>query len=500
MKKKALILAIGAMTLFSACHKDLASLNVDPKNPSTVPSYTLFTNAEHNISNTLSSSNVNLNIFRLIEQQWQETTYTDESDYNITSRKIPDEVWTTFYQTILIDLEQFKKVAPTDVSDAGQLKNEVAVADIMEVYSYYYLLTTFGNIPYSQALDISKPFPKFDDAATVYADLLKRLDADIATLTANKSAANFGSADVIYGSATNQNVEWLKFANSFKIKMGMTISDSDPTTAKATVESAVSDATGPIASNADNALFQYLGSTPNTNPIWVDLVESGRQDFVACSTIMKYLVAPDSVTVLDPRLPYYFTVNSNGKYAGGAPGANSNFSTNSKPSGSLLVPSSVGKITNPDFPGDLMDYAETELHLAEAASKGWSVGGISAAQYYANGVKASIEYWTGSTDDASNGANAYLTAHPYTDINSIALQKYIALYNRGWDVWIEQRRLDYPDLPAVDPSLVEGPFPVRFTYPINEQDVNIVNYTAASAAIGGDKTSTRLWFDTKGPF
>jgi hypothetical protein len=498
MKKKAIILVIGAMTLFSACHKDLTSLNTDPKNPLSIPSYTLFTNAQHNISNTVSSSNVNLNIFRLIEQQWQETTYTDESDYNIATRQIPDGVWNAFYQTVLINLEQFKKVAPVDVTDAAQLKNEIAIADIMEVYSYYYLLTTFGNIPYSQALDITKPFPKYDDAKTVYGELLTRLDADIAAL--NTSGASFGTADIVYNGDPSK---WLKFANSFKIKMGITIADSDPATAKATVEAAYKTGNTPnpiIASNGDNALFQYLSSVPNTNPIWVDLVESGRQDFVACSTIMSYLVSPvDSVTVLDPRLPYYFTVNNNDQYSGGAPGVNCSFGGNSKPSGNLLVASSIGKITNPDFPGDLADYAETELNLAEAAERGWAVG-ASAATYYANGVKASIEYWTGNTDDIANGANAYLTAHPYVDINSIALQKYLALYNRGWDAWIEQRRLDFPVLPAVDPNYVEGPFPVRFTYPLNEQDVNVINYNAASTAIGGDKTSTRLWFDTKGPF
>jgi hypothetical protein len=355
------------------------------------------------------------------------------------------------------------------------------------------LVTTFGNIPYSQALDITTPFPKFDDAKTVYGELLTRLNTDITAL--NASNASFGSADIIYG---GDPTAWIKFANSFKIKMGITIADSDPATAQATVEAAYK---GAMASNTDNALFQYLSSPPNTNPIWVDLVQSGRQDYVACSTVMGYLVAPDSVTVLDPRLPYYFTTNSAGKYAGGAPGVNCSFGGNSKPSGPLLVPSSIGKISNPDFPGDLMDYAETELHLAEAAARGWNVGGT-ANTYYTAGVTASIEYWTGSTA----GAAAYLTAHPLVtstltnELNSIALQKYIALYNKGWDVWIEQRRLDYPVLPPVDPTYVEGPFPVRFSYPINEQDVNVVNYNAAAAAIGGDVTSTRLWFDTKGPF
>ncbi|MBS1500534.1 MAG: SusD/RagB family nutrient-binding outer membrane lipoprotein, partial [Bacteroidetes bacterium] len=105
MKKKAIILGI-AVTMLSACKKDLPSLNVNPKNPSTVPSYTLFTGAEHSLANTMTSSNVNLNIFRLIEQQWEETTYTDESNYNLKSRAIPDNVWNAFYTGVLANLEQ----------------------------------------------------------------------------------------------------------------------------------------------------------------------------------------------------------------------------------------------------------------------------------------------------------------------------------------------------------------------------------------------------------
>src|SRR5205823_520000 len=124
MKKKAIILGI-AVTLLSACKKDLTSLNVNPKNPSSVPSYTLFTGAEHSLANTMTSSNVNLNIFRLIEQQWEETTYTDESNYNLKSRAIPDNVWNAFYSNVLINLEQTKKVVPKDVTDTAQKKNEI---------------------------------------------------------------------------------------------------------------------------------------------------------------------------------------------------------------------------------------------------------------------------------------------------------------------------------------------------------------------------------------
>ena len=495
MKKKAIILVL--VSLLTACTKDIQKLNVDPKHPLAVPSYSLFTNAQHNLVNTLTSSNVNLNVFRLIEQQWEETTYTDESNYNLKSRAIPDNIWDGLYTAVLANLEQSKKTIPSDVTDAAQQKNEIAIVDVMEVYTYFYLVTTYGNVPYSQALDIKQPFPKFDDAKTIYYDLLTRLDADIAVLQANQAGASFGAADLIYG---GDPLKWEKFANTFKLKMGIVISDSDLAKATSVITSAVSVSgnSGVFTSNADNAVFNYLALTPNTNPVWVDLVQSGRQDFVANSTIMNYLQPAGSPA--DPRLPYYFTLNNKGTYTGGDPGANVSFGGNSKPSGPLLVPGSIGKITNPDFPGDLLDYAETQFYLAEAVAK--TLIGGSAATYYNNGVLASEEFWGVPAASAAaylvqpNVAFATATAPDgtaLTPLQKIALQGYLALYNRGWDAWILTRRLDYPVFPPPESALSD--FPVRFTYPINEQNVNVTNYDQASAAIGGDVVTTKLFFD-----
>jgi hypothetical protein len=491
--KKYIGLFLLTSILFSACKKDIASLNTDPKNPVVVPSYALFTNAERTLASTVTSSNVNLNIFRLVEQQWQETTYTDESNYDITTRPIPDNLWNAMYRDVLYNLERAKTLIPTDVTGADVQKNELATADILQVYTYYYLLTTFGNIPYTDALDIKKTFPRFDDAQTVYNSLLTRLDADIAAL--NTGASGFGAADVIYGGDITA---WKKFAATLKLKMGITMVDVDNAKAKSVVESAV--ATGVFTSNSDNAKFTFVASPPNTNPIWVDLVQSARQDFVGNSTIMDLLqpVNPNGTTKYpaDPRLPYFFTVNSDGKYAGANPGESATFSLFSKPSGPLLVKGSIGKITNPDFPATLLDYAETEFNLAEAASRGYSVAGT-VAGHYNSGVIASVTDWGATAGAAATYLLqpnvAFATATGSNNLQKIAVQKYLALYNRGWDAWIETRRLDYPVLLA--PETAQTDFPVRFTYPVNEQNVNQVNYDKAAAAIGGDKVTTKLFFD-----
>jgi hypothetical protein len=471
---KKIILALVPALFFVGCTKDLTTLNVDPKKPLTVTSASLFTSAQHNLVDILTSANVNRNIFRLIEQHWQETTYVDESQYDITTREIPDNLWDIFYRDVLNNFEASRKIMAVDVPDAAQLKNELAILDIMEVYAWHYIVTTYGNVPYTDALNTANTFPKYDDALTIYKALLTRLDLDIAALTVG--AASLGSADAIYAGDPAQ---WKLFANSLKLKMALTISDADNALAKTTAESAV--ASGVFASNEDNAKFPYVSATPNTNPVWVDLVQSGRKDFVAASTITDIMN-----DLNDPRLPLFFTEDPTGGYSGGTPGASSAYANFSHP---------ADLITTPAFPGNILDYSEVRFLLAEAVARGYAVGGTAAIHYTA-AITASILDWGGTA-----GAAATYVAQPSvayaTAIGNfkqkIGTQKWLALYNRGTDAWVDQRRLDFPVLPEAEDA--QSGFPVRFSYPVKEQNVNNVNRTAAAAAIGGDAVETKLFFD-----
>jgi hypothetical protein len=489
---KKIIISAFSLVLFASCTKDITSLNIDPKNPTTVPSYSLFTQGQLVFSNTLTSTNVNLNIFRLIAQQWQETTYVDESNYDIGVRTIPDNWWNALYAT-LVNQELAKSAARTDITDAGTLKNDTAIIDIQQVYAWYTLATTYGNIPYSEALQPNTiTAPKYDDAATVYSSLITRITADIAALDENSSA--WGNADLMYGGDVSK---WKKFANSLKLKMGILLADSDPAASEAAVVSAL--AGGVFESNDDNALLAYQSSTPNTNPVWVDLVQSGRQDFVACTTMLGYLTNNEAVGFWDPRTPYYFTLDANDGYSGGDPGAGSSFSASSWPGGLKRIlandPADIGTLAQPTFPSDLLDYSEVNFYLAEAAARGFAVP-LAADVYYNEAITASIEAWGGSAADATayllQPSVAYATAAG-TWQEKIGNQAYLSFYNRGFEAWTEMRRLDFPNVPA--PENPTSEFPVRYTYPVKEENVNQPNYEAASSAIGGDEVKTKLWFD-----
>ncbi len=479
--KKILITLMVPLLMLVACKKDLTSVNVDPKSPLQYPATAFFTGAQKNLADLLSSTNVNTNIFRLIVQYWTETTYTDESNFDLGTRQIPRQVWNGLYRDVIRDFREAKTLIPTELmnatptADAMIKKNDLAITEIMEIYTWFYAVTTFGNIPYSEAMDASKTQPKYDDQKTIYYDLLTRLDAAIAKLDVNGDS--FGDADIIFGGDVGA---WKKFANSFKLKMGMTIADFDNAKAKAVVESAV--AGGVFTSNADNAEFHYLSAPPNTNPVWVDLIQSGRKDFVVTSTFINKLKA-----LSDPRLNDFATFNATGTdFSGGIPGASNNYATFSKP-GAFF--------TQPDLTHIFMGYDEVKFFLAEAVERGYSVGGT-ALGHYNNAITASIQYYGGTAAEATAylamPAVNYLTATG-TYKQKIGEQKWIALYNRGWDEWIEWRRLDFPVL--VKPPTALSVIPLRYTYPVPEQNLNNANYAAASTAIGGDAVTTKLFWD-----
>ena len=75
----------------------------------------------------------------------------------------------------------------------------------------------------------------------------------------------------------------------------------------------------------------------------------------------------------------------------------------------------------------------------------------------------------------------------------IGTQKWIALYNRGFEGWTEWRRFDYPVLVAPPQAVTD--IPIRLSYPVQEQTLNAASYNAAAAAIGGDDVRTRLFWD-----
>ena len=481
MKKIVLLITFLALTV--SCTDDITGLNTDTKNPTTSKPEYLFTNAQKALVDQMVNASVNRNVFRMLVQHWTETTYPDESQYNLTTRPIPDTHFTVLYRDVLRDFKEstvlLDKVVSAGASEAAIVANKKAIIEIMNAYTFSVLVDTFGDVPYSEALDIEgHPLPKYDDAQTIYKDLIARLAAAQASL--NTSEASFGSADLIYGGNASK---WKKFANTLRLRLAVNMSDVDAAYASAQATAAIN--AGLMTTNSDDANLNYLGAQPNANPLYVDLVASGRKDFVIADTFVNKLNA-----LADPRRAKYFTfAPGTTVYKGGIYGASNSYTNFSTVNNTLLAPT---------FPGTIMAYSEQEFLLAEAAARGITAAGV-AATHYNNAITASMNIWGVTTAEAT----AYLANNPYDGSStaawkkSIGEQAWIALYNRGFEAWDSWRRLDFPVLvvPATTFNDIKT-VPTRFTYPAGEATVNATNVAAAAAKItGGDKLTSKIFWD-----
>jgi len=475
MKKIFLTALLSVILMLVSCLSDeqYENLNRDPKNPTQVDADFLFNAAVKSLTDQMTSINVNTNVFRFFAQTNTTTTYTDEPNYILTTRTIPDTHWSEMYRDVLLDLITSKEIVTADVElTDSEKKARIAQAEIIMIYTWQQMVDTFGDIPYTQALDAKQyPLPAYDDAATIYTDLITRLNAAMPDL----SGIGYTDADLLYGGSS---AAWLKFANSLKLRIGNRLSDVNSTLAKSTIESAVSG--GVFTSNDDNATLPYQGSTPNTNPVWVDLVQSGRQDHIPSNTIVNIMNDLD-----DPRREVYFEQNLGaGVYVGGDYGALAAYP---------LHTHLGAKVIEPTNPANLIDFAEVSFMLADASERGYSVGGT-AEGHYNNGIAASFEDW-GASDLATYMANpdvAYATA-PGTWRQKIGLQFWLAMFNRGFEGFTAWRIYDWPEFQL--PVEEGNPLPYRYTYPVDEQNLNETNWEAASAAIGGDSQQTKLFWD-----
>lgn len=458
----------------ASCVDDLDDYNIDQKRATDVPAATLFTGAVKNMTDVLTTPNVNTNNYRLYVQHWATTQYVEEPRYNMTGRLIPQNMWQTLYRDVLNDLKEAKRLLNANQTLAENVKsNQLAQIEIMEVYAWSVLVNTFGDVPYTEALDPNNSLPAYDDAKTVYYDILGRLDTALGMI--NTETKGFTDGDVLYKGDMNK---WIKFGNSLKLELAMVIADYDEPKAKELVKQAAPNV---LKSNADNAVFPYMAATPNNNPISSNVkgALTSREDFIAANTLVNLMNRLE-----DPRRQFFFTT-VNGEFVGGRYGFSNNYAANSTVS---------QKIAQPDFPALLMDYSEVEFLLAEAAARGFEVQGT-AEEHYNAAITASILFWGGTEADA----RAYL-AQPEVNYataagdwrQKIGVQEWIALYNRGYDAWLTWRRLDAPKL---QPPLAGLVVPTRLIYPVNEQTLNPDNRAAAASAIGGDESSTKLFWD-----
>ncbi|MGS0748469.1 SusD/RagB family nutrient-binding outer membrane lipoprotein [Halpernia sp. GG3] len=456
---------VAAMTL-SSCTSDLTGLNVDPKHPTSVPSTNLFVRGQQQQFYYTYTGNVNNNNYVYFTQMWAETTYADETNYDIVTRNQPRNTFNRYYNGVLNNYEQARKNLATE----GSTPNKVASIEIAEITMWETIVDTFGDVPYFNALQASTGqfAPAYDDAKLIYADLFKRINAVIPTITAGAGY----SADQVYG---GDMTKWAKVANSIKLRLALNLADVDPATSKAAAESAI--ASGVMTANSDNYSLSFPGGI-FSNPFYDDFVASGRKDFVPSELIVNLMNGK-----MDPRRPAYWTTVG-GVYKGGVFGELNPYANYSHYKDATW--------TDATLPANLLTYTEVLFMRAEAAARGYNVGGT-AATLYTMAVTNSMNFYGVAAADTAT----YLAAHPYDSSNykkSIGEEVYVALHNRAFAEWNFSRRLDYPVFVNPTSSRISG-VPVRLPYSDQEYVLNAKNVNAAASKIGGDKATTKLFWD-----
>ncbi len=459
----------------SSCKKAL-DINYDPDRipDSNSPIAQLLTSASVNVGFTGGSD-----LFRyvtLIMQQMsggasQPNQTYDYYRYNITGSD-ENNVWSSLFATTLSDLELI-------IKQGGASPHYQGVAKILKAFTYHQIVDVWGDVPYTEAMQLSaNTAPAYDDDATIYPKLIALLTEAVTDLNAATSALSPGTNSTFYSNAswTTARPFWIKLANTLRLRLLLHYSKKDPTFMVNQMTTLINGGATFFSSNADNFQHPFFNIPNQRSPI--SAFEVSRPNYLFVDKRMLDIMVPKA----DPRLPFYFTdfPLGSGLYVGvsatSPPAApNNNYSRiHTYLRGAVTTPGagSNSGVYAGAAPQRLLTFAEYNFIRAEAALMG-APGDAQA--FFTAGIRASME------DAGVSNANitTYLTANgtlagtTAQKIEQVIYEKYIALFGVPTEQWTDWRRTGYPVLsvPANAITSVTA-VPRSLFYPQSEIDLN----------------------------
>lgn len=282
--------------------------------------------------------------------------------------------------------------------------------------------------------------------------------------------------------------------------MAMRLSKVDPTTGKAWFQDAISDASGYISTNDLNFVHRFkkeydkdVAENNNTNPIWENVVQDGRDDFKPTTDIVNYMNKNN-----DPRLPAYFSKAKNTNTYVGVPFGIPEKDISLYPAGTLS--GFASKFIAQDATIPMISAAQMQFTVAEAIER-YGISGDAEATYK-SAIKLSMEQhevFVQANFDAYYANNGVKYGTADGDINTkyrqIAQQKWLSTYMQdGFEAWTEYRRLGWPDFKP-GPASTLSEMPRRLKYHADDYGSNLLMYKEAIARQGANEISTRIWWD-----
>jgi hypothetical protein len=535
MKRLFIYFGVAFVLSQASCTKDFDELNTDPTKSSPAnfdPNYFLSTSEWNYLDQTMGYNGPTLFQSGWV-QIWASTSsgganYYSNMDKYVASGSTNDYMgrsWNGCYRSASLAKEM---VNLTD-GDA-ELVNINAIGRIMIILNIQYITDMYGDCPYSEALMAKSgtTLPVYDDQQSLYKALLSDLDAALNSLDESKQIP---SADLIYDGDI---AKWRKFGYSIMLRMAMRLTKADLATAKTYAEKAA--AGGTFASVDDDAYIVCDNANGYRNDYARDLTTAADYYQVRWSkTFIDYLndnddprlgviaevppagltanqtvgLAGDSDPDIQAGLPNGYDLNGGATDITTSPGypGGTGAGADATPIGKYSRPRTTiyGNLNGPVF---ILTYAQTELLLAEAAVRGFTVTG-SAATHYSNAVAGallSLEPFGADATISTTVANNFAAASPLDESSTDASLKMIN--EQYWatcgsqlnftDAWNNWKRSGYPVLTPVAYSgnFSSGTIPRRQPYPTTEATLNGVNYkTAVGRLSEGDTWASRIWWD-----
>lgn len=469
-------------SLFHSCKK-FYEVNNDPNNVIDVPVAQLLPSITVNVGYLGTSD-----LFRysgLMMQQFSgQTTNTSQTfkeyeRYNINNSDVNNQ-WSSIFATLLADIA---KIIPKAEKEGSP--HYAGVAKILKAYVYQVTVDGWGDVPYSEASKFSDNlYPKYDDDEAIYKDLIITLDAGIADINAPASVFEPDKNTTIYPGvwATVKN-NWIKFANTLKLRIYLHYSQKDPAFASSQITALINSGAQFMTSNTDNFQMKFLAESGRQNPI--TSIEGGqfRNAFFPNRTIVDMMNVK-----ADPRRPSYFVSfpYNSGNYKGASALDNSSvaysrLNTFLKGDASLnaIVVNPDGTITDGSItwsgnsPARLLTFSEYNFIRAEAALTLTAPG--SAQNFFEAGIRSSMAESGVSAVaiDAYVAANGTLTGTNAQKLEQIINEKYVANFGVLMEPWNDWRRTGYPAITPLPISVaVYDKIPRVLIYPLSERSSN----------------------------
>ncbi len=404
-------------------------------------------------------------------------------------------------------------------AEQQNLPEVAALATIVKVEGMHRVADAYGPIPYNN-FGTGSLSTDYNSLEEVYTTFFEELDDAIEVLTnfvnGNPSSPLLEKYDYIYGgNVTN----WVKFANTLRLRLAMRIVYANPTLAQTEAEKSISNIIGVITESNEAAALQHSSNLNYFHPLY-DIAYNFNAGEARMSAPMDAYMNGYN----DPRLPAYFrAAEADGGYHGVRLGIEA--STWTRYVGSNISNLNVNQSSTEII---WMNAAESYFLRAEGALRGWSMGGT-AKDFYERGIQVSFDennvsgenYITDASstpiDFTDNAENSNFNASAPSDITiaweesdsfernleRVITQKWIAMYPNGPEGWAEFRRTGYPKLFPVANNNSNGAINTdiqvrRIPYPQSEYNTNSKGVQSGVALLGGqDNGGTKLWWDKK---